>query len=111
MLLPAVLRRSYLLCFLQTSIHFFTGLFEVPPQYWTGFHPFGPHLPDSCYGLESSGRMGDDGASTFCIGVEFKATGGLLFSNIYCSFSFSALINIQPTPPLAPLVDVLSAPL
>lgn len=52
--------------------------------------------------------MCGDVASTFCIGVEFKPTGGLLFSNVYCSLSYSALINIQPTPPLAPLVRTLS---
>jgi len=44
----------------------------------------------------------------FCVDVEFKPTWDLLFSSFCCSWSYSALINIHPTPPLAPLVHMLS---
>lgn len=68
LLLLAGLGGSYFLCGLQTFTYFSLRVFEVP-QYWAALPR---SLSDGFHVEESSGQEGDDVASTFHKGTEFK---------------------------------------
>lgn len=87
LLLLAGLGGSYFLCGLQTFTCISLGVFEVP-QYWAAL----PHsLSDGFHVEDSSGQVGNDVASTFHIGTEYKPIESLfLFLFLFIYF----LINL-----------------